>query len=407
MSDPSMAALQQADSLSRRAARCPICEQPTPEPFIRIPSQPVHVGLLWDSPDDARHAPRGDIDLSVCTTCGHIFNATFDPCATEYGGTYDNSLHHSAVFQEYAAQLVSDLIERYDIRDKDIVEAGAGQGDFLRMLCAAGGNRGTGFDPSALPEAGPSQEDSLVRVVPEYYGPQFADQPADLIVCRHVLEHIDRAGDFVRMLRGVIGRRSTLTFFEVPNALRTLEVGAVWDIIYEHCGYFTPLSLTEVFRRAEFRICRTETAFGDQFLTVEAQPADGVEPRPTLADREAQRVVESAQTFAGNVQAVIDEWRAQISEMANSGQSVVAWGAGAKGVTFMNIVDPERSISHVVDVNPRKNGRFLPGVGQPIIAPDRLPSISPDVVIIMNPNYRAEIEATLARLGVSAEVIVA
>ena len=81
------------------------------------------------------------------------------------------------------------------------------------------------------------------------------------------------------------------------------------------------------------------------------------------------------------------------------------WGAGSKGVTFLNIADAARSIDNVVDINPRKQNHYVALTGQKVVAPEALPGIKPDVIFVMNSLYAQEIAATLDRLGVRAELI--
>jgi hypothetical protein len=83
---------------------------------------------------------------------------------------------------------------------------------------------------------------------------------------------------------------------------------------------------------------------------------------------------------------------------------VFAWGAGAKGVTFCSLADPDCSrLAGVVDVNPAKQGKFLPGTGHPIVPPRAATDAA--AVLVLNPNYVAEVRATLGRLGSAARVI--
>jgi hypothetical protein len=85
----------------------------------------------------------------------------------------------------------------------------------------------------------------------------------------------------------------------------------------------------------------------------------------------------------------------------------VLWGAGSKGVTFLNTIDSTGVVDRAVDVNPRKHGMYVSGAGQPIVAPEDLVAEPPDAVLVMNPNYRDEIASQLAALGIDAELLVA
>ena len=97
-------------------------------------------------------------------------------------------------------------------------------------------------------------------------------------------------------------------------------------------------------------------------------------------------------------------WAARLAEYARGGKTVALWGGGAKAVGFLNLLQVVDQIRHVVDINPNKQGKFLPGTGQEIVSAAALKEIRPDVVILMNPIYQLEIEGSLKELGLDCEV---
>lgn len=204
-------------------ARCLVCGTPETRMFLHIPQVPVHCNVLRPTRDAAIHATRGGIRLTFCECCGHVFNGVFDPGQMTYTKVYDNSLHCSARFHEYATALASELVERHDLHKKDLIEIGCGKGDFLRMLCAIGGNRGTGFDPSYDGGEGDEPGDKNITIIPDFYSDSYAHNEADFICCRHVLEHIEQPRDFLAQIRRAIGLRDTVIYLEVPNVLYTLK----------------------------------------------------------------------------------------------------------------------------------------------------------------------------------------
>jgi SAM-dependent methyltransferase len=369
-----------------------------------MPNVPVHCNVLWPTHAAALAAPRGDIHLGYFPACGHVYNLKFDPSLMEYTQEYENSLHFSPRFQEYATTLADGLVAKYNLKDKDIVEIGAGKGDFLIMLCAKYGNRGWGYDPSYVPEEGYTAPN--VTFIQDFYSEKYTDQKADLIVCRHVLEHIEDPDAFVAQVRRAVGeRKDTIVFFEVPNSLWTLRQLGIWDIIYEHCSYFSPTSLAQVFRRNGFRVLHVDQVFGGQFLTIEAIPED--DPPGEDDSAELSALLDDARAFADNYREKHDYWRKTLERLASLGKRGVVWGAGSKGVTFLNALADSRSIEYIVDINPRKQAKHVAGTGQLIVPPEFLSEMRPDFVIIMNTNYREEIDQTLRNLGVFAEILVA
>lgn len=396
----------------------PVCPQSKSIPLIEMDNVPVHCNVLWPTRAAALSAPRGDIHLTYLPACGHTYNPAFDAALMEYTQEYENSLHFSPHFQEYATALANGLIAKYDLYGKDIVEIGAGKGDFLIMLCAMSGNRGWGYDPSYVPEPGYTAPN--VTFVEDFYTEKYIDQRADLIVCRHVLEHIEDPDAFLAQVRRAVGEQQSVVFFEVPNALWTLRRGGIWDVIYEHCSYYSPSSLAHLFRRHGFRVLAVNEVFGGQFLTIEATPAGGEQAadaagdnghtpdgRAAIGAEDLLALTADARAFAANYAAKRDEWRARLRALAAAGQRGVVWGAGSKGVTFLNATGAGEEIVAVVDINPRKQGKYVAGTGQRIVAPADLPALRPDFVIIMNANYRAEIGEMLAEAGVMAEILVA
>jgi hypothetical protein len=131
--------------------------------------------------------------------------------------------------------------------------------------------------------------------------------------------------------------------------------------------------------------------------------ADG--PLPGVAERDRQ--LAAVRDFAARHHAERAAWRDRLATLAARGARPVLWGAGSRGVQFLTLADPDHRLAAVVDVNPRKWGRYLPVTAYRVDAPDVLTDLRPRAVIITNPAYREEIAAQLRRLGVDAELLVA
>jgi len=382
---------------------CLICGSVKIEPVINFGRMPAHCNLLWPSEEDAKRAPRGEIQLWYCTTCGYIFNLLFDPQKMAYTQAYENSLHFSPRFQEYAEALAANLVERYNLYDKDVIEIGCGQGDFLKLICELGDNRGVGFDPSYVRE--PVDDNSMRRItiIEDYYSSEYSQYQADFIICRHVLEHIPSPFDFLTSIRQAISDiNKTVIFFEVPNALFTFRDLGIWDIIYEHCSYFIPNSMQYLFSRCGFNVLEIAEEFGGQFLRLEAKPEQGAVPFHSEELSEFYRYIG---VFIDKFRNKLEAWQNNLEKMMQANQRVVIWGAGSKGVTFLNMFDSSEVIHYAVDLNPRKQNMYIPGTGQKIVSPDFLVDFRPDSVLVMNPLYYQEIKQRIDKLGISPQLI--
>lgn len=376
---------------------CRACGAADPAPLLDPVSVPLYCNVLWPDRAAAVGAPRGTLRLSECRVCGHVDNQAFQPELLDYTPAYDNSLHFSGHFSGYAAELATRLIGQFGLRDRFVVDVGCGGGDFLALLCRLGGNEGRGYD-----RACPAEAPAGVRLtfVPEFFSPAEDLRPIDLLCCRQVLEHVDRPEAFlrdIRSARAVTG--DTVLFFEVPNGGHTFRGDGVWDMIYEHCSYFSEASLVALFERCGFAVQAVYPLFSGQYLGLEARVADPAGEAGVRVEAPG-----AAAGFSGAYHGCVEAWRARMAAWAEAGESAVIWGAGSKGVSFLDILRPD-GLAFAVDLNPRKQGRFLPGSGVEVVAPERLRAIRPDRVILMNPVYRAEVAERLAALGLTPEIV--
>jgi len=387
---------------------CIVCKNGRIVPMIAIDRIPILCSVQWPTREDALNAPRGNIDLGFCPECGHIYNRVFDPDVLEYSDAYDSSLHYSASFNRYAEALADRLIDKYQLHGKNIIEIGCGKGEFLAMLCERGDNRGLGFDVSYEPER--TQASERVIFIKDYFHEKYLEADADLVVCRHVLEHISHPVSFLATVRQALGERTqTVVYFEVPNVLFTLKDLGIWDLIYEHCSYFSPASLHSAFIRSGFRVSEMNVAFDGQFLSIEATPGpEAIQqedpPEISQKDEELLCLERYVAAFQENYLRKLEEWRTRLQGSKEQRKRTVLWGAGAKGVIFLNAFASGNAVEYVVDINPHKQGLYVPGSGQQIVPPEFLTAYRPDQVIVMNSIYRDEIKRQLEGLGVTAEV---
>jgi SAM-dependent methyltransferase len=384
---------------------CPACGSSRVEVFHEVRQVPVNSVLSLESREEARAFPRGDIRLAFCDDCGFIHNAAFEPARLEYSERYDPTQAFSPTFNRWHRRLAEQLVERHELRGKEIIEIGCGKGEFLALLCQLGDNHGLGFDPAFDQDR--LQLDGTARVdyVADFYSEKYAGLEADFVCCKMTLEHIAGAADFVDMVRRTVGHRpDTTVFFQVPDARRILEEQAFWDIYYEHCSYFTAGSLARLFRRCRLDVRGLEREFDAQYVTVEARPLNGAASPALAAEDDLDELRALVRRFTTDFAAQRDRWRERVRAVAADGARVVLWGSGSKGVAFLTTLGLGSEVLRVVDINPHRQGKHMLGTGHRIVAPEELRAIEPDVVIVMNPIYRDEIAADLSRLGLAPEV---
>ncbi len=388
---------------------CPVCSSDKITASIAIPEVPVYCNVLWPTHGDAISATKGGMQMGFCQACGHLFNMIFDPALMDYNQEYENSLHFSPRFQEYAESLASRLIEKYNLYDKDIVEIGCGKGDFLKLLCRNGKNRGFGFDKTFEHERDAADNTDDIRFIQDYYSEKYTDLKKDLICCQHVLEHIEAPSEFLSDIRRSIkSDGKTLIYFEVPNALYTIKDLGIWDLIYEHCGYFSEQSLSVAFNNSGFEILEISDSFAGQYLYIEAKAGgQACQQAFTTSTGSGNDLVSLIENFTQKYNEKVQYWRKKLEELDRRGKRAVIWGAGSKGVTFLNVLGTQNTIEYVIDLNPHKHGKYVPGTGQQVKPPQFLVEYAPDYVILMNNIYAQEVKHDLDAMHVDAEIIFA
>jgi hypothetical protein len=386
---------------------CPVCESSQIEVFYEAVQMPIHAQLLWPEREDALSVPKGDIRLAFCPTCGHVFNAAYDPDLVKYNHWYENSLHFASRFQSYARATADRLIERYDLRKKDLIEIGSEQVDFLELVCDLGENRGIGFYPGYPDDPGLSLTRQRVTFMQNVSTDQYPRYQADLICCRGLLERLYKPREFVNALRRDIGdKHETIGFIEVSNCFQKLRNFAIWDVAYEDFSCFTPTSLEYLISNNGFEIIERGSARNEELLTVDFRPR--VEDRPVLQEPDPgslESIRAAVQAFQSHFSEVSQQWKARIEEWKAGEKKAVLWGVGPRENTFLNALKLDDSILHVVDFNPRNRGLHIAGSGHRIVSPVTLRSLRPDVLIILDAATESEIRQIVSSLDLTPEFL--
>ena len=385
---------------------CRSCGSKQSRIFHEIQRVPLHSCQLIESREAALAAPTGMLRLAFCEACGFIQNDAFDPALIDYRTRYEDSQCFSPRFQAFAHELAERLIATYDLRGRDVLEIGCGKGDFLALLCEAGGCRGVGIDPSYQTGRLEASAMSRLEFIPEFYSRDDRHRRFDLLCCRHTLEHLPAVRDFVSMVsEGLVESPGSAVFFEVPDVTRVLEELAFWDLYYEHCSYFSIGSLARLFRSCGFEVLRLSRDFDDQYLLLDARRGDPRSGPRFSEEDDLERLASAVRRFADEVPRFLVSWQQRLARLSESGRKAVLWGAGSKAVGFLSALDVGPEIGCVVDINPHKQGMHLAGTGHRIVSPAFLKEYDPDLVIVMNSIYQDEIRADLAAMGLEPEVI--
>ena len=366
---------------------CPICEKEDGYPFLYQEGVPVLNNILCTSFEEARRVPVGVLDFYGCAHCGFVWNNAFDENLVCYGSNYENNQSHSSVFKNHLNEVVGEIQSLMAYKPFSVIEVGCGQGYFLDLLESMGeGIKGLGFDPALRGR----RETTHSLLVPEYARsdlvPPSITAPL-LLLSRHVIEHIKNPYGFMLSLLALSPEFSAIAL-ETPCVEWILREKAFFDFYYEHCSIFTSQSLSWLLSRLGWKNNFVKSLFGEQYLLGMASLDFLKKDEQEFSSR---RFTELLSEFQRERATFCERWQETLNQWKREGYRVAIWGGGSKGVMFANMLGEVSAIFAAIDINPAKQGRFLPLSALPVLSPLEAKDAGIDRVIVMNPNYFDEI----------------
>lgn len=323
----------------------------------------------------------GNLLLRRNSILNFMENAAFDPKLITYDELYDNDQSHSPTFKQHMRQVLHVLKEKFPNGGK-ITEVGCGKGAFVELVQADGHFDIEGYDIT--------YQGNNPRIHKRYLGADDRIQ-SDIIVLRHVLEHIQKPHLFLDSLRKIFSRGKI--YIEVPDFDWIINNQAYFDVTYEHVNYFSRKALQELF----------DDPLGD------AGPLFGGQYQYLISDIELLSVNFAIKYETGGwaeveFEDLFPQLKLQIAAVENElmdNSNAYVWGAATKGCMFLHhfttlAANPEL-IKFAIDTNTNKSGKFLPGSLTPIHSPAYFYNVARphDLLLVSNPAYLKEIQNDL------------
>jgi SAM-dependent methyltransferase len=354
---------------------------------------------LNDDRETARAEPRYPLDLCLCDDCALVQLGEAPPPA-EIFADYPYLTSYSDTMVDHARELASTLIERCSLDGATtVLEVGSNDGYLLQHFAEAGVPV-LGVDPAEA--ACELAAERGIETRREFFGEAVAEGLANegirprVIAANNVMAHVPDVNDVVAGVRRLLAEDGVFVI-ETPY-LRDLVEGLEFDTIYhEHLFYYSLTSLRELLARHGLgRIDVERVPIHGGSLRVFARAGTGETPAAAglLAEEEewGVRLPDPYAEFGARVDRRRDELRDLLFARSREGRRLAAYGAAAKGVMLLNAIgDAADVLDFVVDRNPRKQGRRLPGSGLPIRPPEDLLAERPDDVLVLVWNVAGEV----------------
>ncbi|MCT7968780.1 methyltransferase domain-containing protein [Laspinema sp. D1] len=326
---------------------------------------PVFQNRMFTTETEAKSCPKGDIILVQDLDTGLIFNQAFQPELMDYDIDYQNEQAVSKVFQNHLNQ-VKEIIHQH-FEGQSLIEVGCGKGYFLEVLQKAG------FQIYGLD---PTYEGSNPNIIKNFFTLDIGIK-GEGIILRHVLEHIPNPIEFCAKIRDTNGGGKI--YIEVPCFDWILKHRAWFDIFYEHINYFR---MSDFYRMFD-TIYESGYIFGEQYLYVVADLNTLKIPVNDPND-----AIDFPEDFLDTVNGYANHLTSK------SLQSAAVWGGASKGVIFSLFMQRlGAKIDIVIDINPAKQGKYLPATGIQVYPPEKgLKHLASGAdIFVMNSNYLPEI----------------
>lgn len=383
--------------------RCRHCAAEATLTLVDLGSAPPSNAMLTR---EALHEPEAWFPLRVlvCERCWLAQTEDFVRAKDLFAPDYTYFSAYSTGWLAHSERYVSEMVKRFSLdSDSHVIEVAANDG-YLLQYVRARGIPCTGIEPTASTAAAARKRG--IPIVQAFFGVELAEElaragkEADLMTANNVLAHVPDINDFARGFALLLKPDGVATF--EFHYLRRLVDGCQFDTIYhEHFSYLSLTAVERIFSEAGLAVFDVEelpTHGGS--LRVYAQRADnGRHPRTPAVDAllatEASGGMRSSAYYAGFQERILkvkNDFLGFLLDARGQGKTVAGFGAAAKGNTLLNFagVRPDL-VAFVVDNNPAKQGKYLPGSRIPVVGEERIGSELPDFIVILPWNLRDEV----------------
>ena len=311
---------------------------------------------------------------------------------------------YSSTWLKHCQDYVNEMVSRFDLTsNSQVVEIASNDGGLLNF-----------FKEKEIPVLGIEPAKNIankaeaigVPTISRFFNSQLAQElvsskkQADLLIGNNVLAHVPNLNEFVSSLKMILKSNGVITL-EFPSLLELIEKNQFDTIYHEHYSYFSYLTLEKIFNHHGLNLFDVEelkTHGGSFRIYVQHQKnsdnrvSESISRIKLREKKYGLDKLDSYHNFSKKVEIIKYQLRQFLTKAKKSGKSIVAYGAPAKGNTLLNYcgigVD---LIDYTVDLNPHKQGRFLPGTHIPIFHPEKIKTTKPDYLLILPWNIKDEI----------------
>jgi SAM-dependent methyltransferase len=357
------------------------------------------------------HAPEKYFPLRVLVCSGCWLAQTEDYAGADelFSADYAYFSSYSTTWLKHAEHYVAAMAQRFGLGANSLVVEVAANDGYLLQFAKARGIPCLGVEPTT--STADAARAKGIEIVEEFFGVRLATElvaqgrQADLTAANNVLAHVPDINDFARGFAALL-KPSGVATFEFPHLLRLVAENQFDTIYHEHYSYLSLTAVTRIFERnglSVFDVEELPTHGGSLRVYAQRQDSGSRESSRNVAELLAREIAAGMTTpefyagFQGKAEQVKNDFLSFLIEAKRAGKMVAGYGAAAKGNTLLNYAGARPDLlPFVVDRNPAKQDKFLPGSRIPIVVEAYLKQARPDYVVILPWNLREEVMLQLA-----------
>jgi len=353
--------------------------------------------------------------VMVCEKCWLVQTLDFAQADQLFSSEYAYFSSFSNTWLQHAKRYVAEMVERFGLIGKSHVVEIASNDGYLLQYVKALGIPCTGIEPTA--STARAAREKGIATIEAFFGAELGKRlaaegkQADLLTANNVLAHVPDINSFVAGFTHLLKPDGVATF-EFPHLLRLLAETQFDTIYHEHFSYLSLTAVGKIFKANGLAVFDVEEipTHGGSLRVFAQRSASGQRPVTgrvaSVLAKECEAGLCTVEGYAGfqrRAEKVRDDFVSFLIEAKRQGKRVAGYGAAAKGNTLLNFAGCRRDlISYVVDRNPAKQGKFLPGSRIPIVGENVLYRDKPDYIVILPWNIRSEVMRQLRDAGVTA-----
>jgi len=384
--------------------------------LINLGLQPISNALI-ENINEIANEKTYPLVVYVCDDCGLVQLSSEIGRELHFNQSYSYFSSFSTSWLEHSKELAEEAIKLLELSSKDLVVEIASNDGYLLQYFQQAGMRVQGIEPSEnVALAAIALRNVPTRV--EFFGKASAEKlrleqgRPKLIIGINVLAHVPDLYDFlsgIQILLDVNGR----AILEFPHLTKILTEFQFDTIYHEHYSYLSLTALCPIISKCGLKVIgveRIETHGGSLRLHIAKIDSDFLESEELsaiiLEESEMDpRDPEVRRHFQENVDRIVNDLTNEIQALNLDGKRVIGYGAAAKGNTIINLAELDANqIAYVIDKNPFKQGKYLPGSHIPTFSMDELEANPPDAILILPWNLSIEIRDQLRTQGCEAQI---